>query len=69
MAPKGLPPSVPDVLQRALAQALQHPELRKAFELNGAVPTSSTPQEFRAFLTRDIETNRKAIAVAGVQPE
>ncbi len=34
MAPNGLPPSEPDVLQRALAQALQHPELRKAFELN-----------------------------------
>lgn len=29
----------------------------------------SIPQEFRAYLVRDIEQNRKAIQIAGVQPE
>ncbi len=69
MAPKGLPAAVLQTLQRSLAQALQQPELRKAFELQGAVPTASTPAEFRAFVARDIDINRRAIAAAGVQPE
>ena len=69
IAPKGLPPAVAETLQRALAQVLQQPELRKAFEPHGAVPASGTPQAFRDFLVRDIEVNRKAIQLAGVQPE
>ena len=69
MAPKGLPPAVSKVLQQALSQLLQQPELRKAFEPHGAVPSSGTPQAFRDFLVQDIERNRKAIRLAGVQPE
>ncbi len=69
MAPKGLPAAVTETLRQALAQALQQAALRKAFETNGAVPTASTPQEFRAYLARDIEQNRKAIQVAGIQAE
>jgi tripartite-type tricarboxylate transporter receptor subunit TctC len=64
-----LPPAVAETLQRALAQVLQQPELHKAFEPHGAVPSSGTPQAFRDFLVRDIESNRKAIQLAGVQPE
>jgi tripartite-type tricarboxylate transporter receptor subunit TctC len=33
------------------------------------VPTASSAEEFRSFLARDIDQNRKAIRVAGVQPE
>jgi len=69
MAPKGLPQAVSQVLQQALPQLLQQPELRKAFEPHGAVPASGTPQVFRDFLVRDIERNRQAIQLAGVQPE
>ena len=36
---------------------------------HGAVATPSTPAEFRRFLERDIATNKKAIALTGVQPE
>ncbi|HEY2977058.1 MAG TPA: tripartite tricarboxylate transporter substrate-binding protein, partial [Burkholderiaceae bacterium] len=69
MAPKGLPPAVSQVLQQALSQLLQQAELRKAFEPHGAVPSPGTPQAFRDFLVLDIERNRKAIQLAGVQPE
>ncbi len=69
MAPKGLPPATVDALRRGMAQALQQAELRKQFDTNGAVPTPSTPQEFRAFLVRDIEVHKKAIEVAGVKAE
>ena len=57
------------MLQQALSQTLQQPELRKAFEPHGAVPSPGTPQAFREFLVQDIERNRKAIQLAGVQPE
>jgi tripartite-type tricarboxylate transporter receptor subunit TctC len=69
VAPKGLPPAVSQQLRRALAVALQQAALRESFALNGAVPTSSSAEEFRNFLARDIEQNRTAIRVAGVQPE
>ena len=69
MAPKGLPPRVSQALQQALSHLLQQPELRKAFEPHGAVPSPATPSAFRDFLARDIERNRKAIQLAGVQPE
>jgi tripartite-type tricarboxylate transporter receptor subunit TctC len=69
VAPRGLPPAISQQLRRALATSLQQAALRESFELNGAVPTASSAQEFRDFLARDIEQNRKAIRVAGVQPE
>jgi tripartite-type tricarboxylate transporter receptor subunit TctC len=56
-------------LSEAVARALRGRELGQAFEVNGAVPTASSPGEFRAFLEHDIALNKKAIAVAGVQPE
>jgi tripartite-type tricarboxylate transporter receptor subunit TctC len=69
MAPKGLTPAVADKLRKAIAAALQQPALREAFEANGALPLQSTPDEFRAYLTRDIEQNRKAIRTAGIKAE
>jgi tripartite-type tricarboxylate transporter receptor subunit TctC len=69
MAPKGLPGRVLETLARSVEPALQRAELRKAFESNGAVATHSTPEEFRAYVARDIDINRKAVAAAGIQPE
>jgi tripartite-type tricarboxylate transporter receptor subunit TctC len=69
VAPKGLPPAIAQQLRRALATALQQNALRESFELNGAVPTASSAEEFRNYLARDIDQNRKAIRAAGVQPE
>ena len=69
MAPKGLPPAVADKLRKSLLTALQQAALREAFDTNGAVPSASTAEEFRAYLTRDIEQNRRAISVAGVKAE
>jgi tripartite-type tricarboxylate transporter receptor subunit TctC len=69
MAPKGLPPQVSDTLRRALVAALQLPALRASFESNVAVPAAGSAEEFRSYLTRDIERTRKAIQMGGVQSE
>lgn len=69
MAPKGLPPAVSATLVETVAKALRAPEILKAFETHGAVATATSPQEFRIFLARDIAQSKKAIELAGVQPE
>jgi len=69
MAPRGLPPRVLDTLGKAASAALQRPDLHKGFESNGAVPTASSADEFRQLVARDMDLHRKAIAVAGIQPE
>ena len=69
MAPKGVPNAVVELLSKTMAAALQRPEVQKAFELNGAVSQASSPDGFRAYLTRDIDINRRAVATAGLQPE
>ena len=37
---------------------MDHSAGKYVFDTNGAVPTPSTPQEFRAFLARDIEVHK-----------
>lgn len=69
LGPKGLPATVTNTLVEAVFKALQIRELSQAFDLHGAVATPSSPADFRRFLERDIATNKKAIAVAGIQPE
>ncbi|HET7525271.1 MAG TPA: tripartite tricarboxylate transporter substrate-binding protein, partial [Burkholderiaceae bacterium] len=69
LGPKGLNATVIAALVDAVGKALRARELISAFELNGAVPTASTPEEFRSFLERDIARTKHAIAVAGIQPE
>jgi tripartite-type tricarboxylate transporter receptor subunit TctC len=69
LAPKGLPAAVALELGEGVAKVLRGPELLKAFETHGAVATASSPQDFRSFLERDIAQNRKAVEIAGIQPE
>lgn len=69
LGPRGLPAAVTATLVDAVAKALQVRELAQAFDLNGALASPSSPADFRRFLERDIASNRKAIALAGVQPE
>jgi tripartite-type tricarboxylate transporter receptor subunit TctC len=69
MAPKGLPAPLLAELATGVAQALQSAELKKGFELNGALPSASTPAQFREYLVRDIALNKKVVALAGITPE
>jgi tripartite-type tricarboxylate transporter receptor subunit TctC len=69
MLPKGVPPAVMQAIAKAAATAVQRPEVRASFEGNGAVAHPSTPEEFRAYLARDIEVTKLAVAAAGVKPE
>lgn len=69
LAPRGLPASVAEPLRRHLTAALALPALKDAFAIHGAVPAATTGDALREFVARDIETNRRAIRLAGIQPE
>lgn len=69
LAPKGLPQAATRKLLEVTEKTVKMPELKAAFEGNGAVPVFLNPQEFHAFLVKDIELNRKAIETAGLKSE
>jgi len=69
LAPKGLPSVISTALAEAVQKALQTREVIQAFETNGAVASAISGTEFRRFLEKDIATNKKAITMAGIQPE
>jgi len=69
LGPRGLPAQVTSDLGDTVAQALRQPDLVRVFESNGAVPTPSSPEAFRSYLTGDIAQNRKVIQIAGIQRE
>ena len=66
LAPRGLPPAVADLLRRQLAAALALPVLKEAFAVHGAVPAATAGEAFLEFVARDIDTNRRAIRLAGL---
>jgi tripartite-type tricarboxylate transporter receptor subunit TctC len=47
MGPAGMSPQIVQTLNRAVARALQAPDLRERFAKAGSVPTPSTPEELR----------------------
>jgi tripartite-type tricarboxylate transporter receptor subunit TctC len=69
VAPRGLAPNVIAKLQKGLEQVLQQPSLRESFDVHGAIPSFSTSDAFRDFLTKDIALNRRVIRTVGMQAE
>jgi len=53
-------------LQREIAAALQIPDVRQKLAAEGAEIVASTPDEFGAFLRRDVEKWRKVVATARI---
>ena len=69
IGPKGLPDASVQQVRAALATALARPALRDAFAAQGAEIVSSTPQEFRAFVERDLATTARIARAAGIKSE
>ncbi|MDM0003113.1 tripartite tricarboxylate transporter substrate binding protein [Variovorax sp. J22P240] len=56
LAPAGTDASIVERLGAEVRKALQIPVTREALVSNGAEPVGSTPAEFRAFITREMDT-------------
>jgi tripartite-type tricarboxylate transporter receptor subunit TctC len=54
-APAGTPQPVLDRLSQALREVLQEPAVRERIAAQGAEPVGDTPQEFQAYIDREIQ--------------
>jgi len=67
MAPKGTPPEIVNFLNTAINKVINLPEVKAAWLQQGAIPLVKTPQEFEAFLRKDIEKWADVVKVSGAK--
>lgn len=68
-APAGLQPAVVKTLNAALNKHLGEPKVREAFDKAGFEVTPATPEEFAAFIKRELDTGRAVVNAAGIEPQ
>lgn len=69
VGPAPLPPAVVSRLNAAIVKAVDTPEMKAAFIKQGLEPAVSSPEEFGALITREIEQNIKLTRAAGIKPQ
>jgi tripartite-type tricarboxylate transporter receptor subunit TctC len=67
MAPKGTPKEVVTFLNSHINKVINKPEVREAWLKQGAVPLVKTPEEFDAYLRKDIEKWANVVKVSGAK--
>jgi tripartite-type tricarboxylate transporter receptor subunit TctC len=65
-APKGTPPEIVDILNKAVNEALQDPKLVARLADVGGIPKPMTPAEFGKLLSDETDKWRKVVEFAGV---
>jgi len=68
-APKGTPPEIVDILNKAVGEALKDPKLVARLTDIGGIPKPMTPAEFGKLITEETEKWRKVVEFAGVSVE
>jgi tripartite-type tricarboxylate transporter receptor subunit TctC len=69
VTPAGLPKPVFAKLEAEIRRIAALPDIQAKLIAQGATPHSETPQEFIAFLKRDLEINRKIAASVGLSTQ
>jgi tripartite-type tricarboxylate transporter receptor subunit TctC len=65
-APKGTPPEIVDLLNKAVGEALKDPKLVARLAEAGGLPMPMTPAEFGKLVSDETEKWRKVVEFAGV---
>lgn len=65
-APKGTPPEVVEILNKAVGDALKDPKLVARLAETGGIPKPMTPAEFGKLVADETEKWRKVVEFAGV---
>jgi tripartite-type tricarboxylate transporter receptor subunit TctC len=65
-APKGTPPEIADILNKAVGDALKDPKLVARLAEIGGIPKPMTPAEFGKLIADETEKWRKVVEFAGV---
>jgi tripartite-type tricarboxylate transporter receptor subunit TctC len=68
-APKGTPPEIVDILNKAVNDVLKDPKLIARFASIGGIPTPMTPAGYGKLIADETEKWRKVVAFAGVSVE
>jgi tripartite-type tricarboxylate transporter receptor subunit TctC len=69
MAPAGTPQPIVDKLNAEINKAINRPDVKEAWDQQGAVPLVMTPAEFDRYLRADIEKWANVVKVANIRPE
>jgi len=69
VAPAGVPQAIVNKVAAEVARIVRLPDVAQRFQLDGAEPVGSTPQEFSAFLKAEMQKWGKVIRDAGIKPE
>jgi len=67
MAPKGTPKEIITFLNTAINKVINLPEVKTAWLQQGAIPLVKTPEEFDAYLRKDIEKWADVVKVSGAK--
>ncbi|HEY1472535.1 MAG TPA: tripartite tricarboxylate transporter substrate binding protein [Pseudolabrys sp.] len=67
MAPKGTPKEVVTFLNRSVNKVINLPDVKEAWLKQGAIPMPMTPEEFDAYLRKDIEKWAHVVKVSGAK--
>ena len=65
-APKGMPPDIVEILNKAVGEALKDPKLVARLADVGGIPKPMTPAEFGQLVAAETEEWRKVVEFAGV---
>jgi tripartite-type tricarboxylate transporter receptor subunit TctC len=69
MTPTGTPKPIVDRLNAEIGKIVARPDVKKAWNEQGAEPMAMTPAEFEKFLNADIAKWANVVKVAGVKPD
>ena len=69
MAPVGTPKPIVDRLNAEIGKIVARPDVKKAWNEQGAEPMAMTPAEFEKYLNADIAKWAHVVKVAGVKPD
>ncbi|ONG55682.1 LacI family transcriptional regulator [Pseudoroseomonas deserti] len=69
MAPGNMPAALRTRIHAAVAEALQHPDVKPRLEQIGFTIVASTPEAYSQFQQAEIARWRQVIQVAGIKPE
>ncbi|MCK9918628.1 tripartite tricarboxylate transporter substrate binding protein [Microbacteriaceae bacterium K1510] len=67
MAPKGTPKEVIAYLNAAINKVINRADVKEAWLKQGAIPLVKTPEEFDAYLRKDIEKWAEVVKVSGAK--
>ena len=69
LAPRGVPRPIVDRLNAEFAKAVRSPDVQEIYRKVGAVPISSTPDEFAAHITGEMRKLGKLVQLSGARIE